>query len=86
MKHERLILAGIYQILINQIRPMETRDDALETLKHYFKGHGVKECILLQIEDHGSCWWAECIKPDGLFVIDKMNGEIQDNYGVFEKQ
>ncbi len=65
---------------------MMTKDEALKTLEDYFKDHGVEQVVLLDTKDYENHLELQCIKPYGLFIINKITGEINDNYEVFDKE
>jgi len=68
--------------------PEMSKEKAKEVFAEYMKGHGVTEVLLLDMSDrcHAGQWEIQCLKPYGIFFVNKLTGEIEDNYGVFEKE
>ena len=57
--------------------------EALDIFEAYLKGHGVNECNLLNVENKMTYFEIQSLEPHGIFFIDKLDGEITDNYNVF---
>ncbi len=63
-----------------------TEDEALKALKDYFKDHGIEQVVVLNVKDKENYLELQSLKPYGLFIINKITGEIDDNYGVFDME
>jgi len=59
--------------------------EALYILEIWLREYGVKEVSLLSIDERESYFEVQSLSPNGLFFIDKTDGEIIDEYETFEK-
>ena len=67
--------------------PEMSKEEAKKVFEEYMKSHGVAEVVLLVGPSNRDGFWEfQCLKPDGLFFVNGITGEIIDNYGVFEKE